>query len=145
MWSCADVLAQAKSGTGKTCAFAVPAILAVDSAAAQLDPPAPQVIVIAPTREIAVQIRQVICSIASGVSQLVCRAFIGGLPEEHDSLLLKGCHIVVASPGRLVSILGRRLIDPSSVRLLVLDEADRLVEGPFLEQCRCVPPLWGSR
>ncbi|XP_074610258.1 uncharacterized protein LOC141864418 isoform X3 [Acropora palmata] len=90
-----DLIAQAKSGTGKTCVFTV---IALESLL--LDQNTTQVLILAPTREIAVQIKDVISAVGSQMNELVCHAFIGGLPVEEDKKLLKkASHIVVGTPG----------------------------------------------
>ncbi|CAG8787065.1 13671_t:CDS:2, partial [Acaulospora morrowiae] len=88
-----DVIAQAKSGTGKTIVFGIVALEILD-----LSNPHPQVLILAPTREIAVQTKEVICSIGRYLERLACHVFIGGLPVEEDLKKLKKCHIAIGSP-----------------------------------------------
>ncbi|KAJ7427910.1 putative ATP-dependent RNA helicase DDX20 [Willisornis vidua] len=89
-----DLIVQAKSGTGKTCVFAT---IALD--ALLLESPATQILVLAPTREIAVQIHAVITTIGIKMEGLECHVFIGGTPLNQDKSRLKKCHIAVGSPG----------------------------------------------
>ncbi|KAK2571132.1 putative ATP-dependent RNA helicase DDX20 [Acropora cervicornis] len=125
-----DLIAQAKSGTGKTCVFTV---IALESLL--LDQNTTQVLILAPTREIAVQIKDVISAVGSQMNQLVCHAFIGGLPVEEDKKLLKkASHIVVGTPGRIKSLIENGFLKTDSVRLFILDEADKLLEDNFQEQ-----------
>lgn len=125
-----DLIAQAKSGTGKTCVFTV---IALESLL--LDQNTTQVLILAPTREIAVQIKDVISAVGSQMNELVCHAFIGGLPVEDDKKLLKkACHIVVGTPGRIKSLIENGFLKTDSVRLFILDEADKLLEDNFQEQ-----------
>ncbi|XP_039551685.1 probable ATP-dependent RNA helicase DDX20 isoform X1 [Passer montanus] len=125
-----DLIVQAKSGTGKTCVFATIALDAV-----LLDSPATQILILAPTREIAVQIHAVITTIGTQMEGLQCHVFIGGTPLSQDRSRLRKCHIAVGSPGRIKQLIELQYLSTASVRLLVLDEADKLLEeGSFQEQ-----------
>ncbi|NWT89543.1 DDX20 helicase, partial [Lanius ludovicianus] len=125
-----DLIVQAKSGTGKTCVFATIALDAV-----LLESPATQILILAPTREIAVQIHAVITTIAIKMEGLECHVFIGGTPLSQDKSRLKKCHIAVGSPGRIKQLIELDYLSTASVRLFVLDEADKLLEeGSFQEQ-----------
>eukprot|EP00890_Picochlorum_soloecismus_P001123 jgi/Picsp_1/2010/NSC_05476-R1_probable atp-dependent rna helicase ddx20 len=122
----ADIVIQAKAGTGKTLVFAVAAAEAIDPRAS-----IPQVLVVAPTREIALQAADVALDVSgsSGFSVVTC---IGGLPTADDERLLRrGCHLVVGTPGRLQSLIERKSLVTGSIKMLVLDEADRLMEQSF--------------
>ncbi|XP_021232811.1 probable ATP-dependent RNA helicase DDX20 [Numida meleagris] len=125
-----DLIVQAKSGTGKTCVFST---IALD--ALLLDSPATQVLILAPTREIAVQIHAVITTIGIKMEGLECHVFIGGTPLSQDKVRLKKCHIAVGSPGRIKQLIELDYLNTASIRLFVLDEADKLLEeGSFQEQ-----------
>ncbi|NXK66728.1 DDX20 helicase, partial [Sylvietta virens] len=125
-----DLIVQAKSGTGKTCVFATIALDAV-----LLESPATQILILAPTREIAVQIHAVITTIGIKMEGLECHVFIGGTPLSQDRSRLKKCHIAVGSPGRIKQLIELDYLSTASVRLFVLDEADKLLEeGSFQEQ-----------
>uniref|UniRef100_A0A8C8SH77 Probable ATP-dependent RNA helicase DDX20 n=1 Tax=Pelusios castaneus TaxID=367368 RepID=A0A8C8SH77_9SAUR len=125
-----DLIVQAKSGTGKTCVFAT---VALDSLL--LANPATQILVLAPTREIAVQIHAVITAIGIKMEGLECHVFIGGTPLNQDKMRLKKCHIAVGSPGRIKQLIELDCLNTSSIRLFILDEADKLLEeGNFQEQ-----------
>ncbi|ROT84732.1 DNA-3-methyladenine glycosylase [Penaeus vannamei] len=117
-----DLVVQAKSGTGKTCVFTVVALEMLSVTASTT-----QVLVIAPTREIAVQITQVINSIGIGTPGLRAYAFIGGIALSQDKAKLSCCHIAVGTPGRLAQLVELGLLKLDNVRLLVLDEADQLL------------------
>ncbi|KAI8108732.1 hypothetical protein M9435_005149 [Picochlorum sp. BPE23] len=121
-----DVVVQGKAGTGKTLVFAVRAAEVVDARAS-----IPQVLLIAPTREIALQASDTVMDLsgACGMSVVTC---IGGLPTSQDERLLgRGCHVVVGTPGRLLSLIERKSLIVGSIQLVVLDEADRLMENAF--------------
>ena len=93
------MIAQAKSGTGKTCVFSVIALESIN-----LDVESTQVLVLAPTREIAVQIKDVIYSIGQHIKGLQTHEFIGGMPLEGDKNRLKKCHIAIGTPGEMYCI-----------------------------------------
>lgn len=125
-----DLIVQAKSGTGKTCVFCT---IALDSLV--LENPATQVLVLAPTREIAVQIHSVVMAIGCAMEGLECHVFIGGRPVSQDKAHLKKCHVAVGSPGRIKQLIELGMLSTASIRLFVLDEADKLLEeGSFQEQ-----------
>ncbi|XP_067448501.1 probable ATP-dependent RNA helicase DDX20 [Thunnus thynnus] len=125
-----DLIVQAKSGTGKTCVFCT---IALDSLV--LENAATQVLVLAPTREIAVQIHSVVMAIGCAMEGLECHVFIGGRPVSQDKPHLKKCHIAVGSPGRIKQLIELGMLSTASIRLFVLDEADKLLEeGSFQEQ-----------
>nr|XP_008108041.1 PREDICTED: probable ATP-dependent RNA helicase DDX20 [Anolis carolinensis] len=125
-----DLIVQAKSGTGKTCVFST---VALDSLI--LESPVTQILVLAPTREIAVQIHAVITTIGIKMEGLECHVFIGGTPLNQDKTRLKKCHIAVGTPGRIKQLIELDFLNTSSIRLFILDEADKLLEeGSFQEQ-----------
>ncbi|XP_053447996.1 probable ATP-dependent RNA helicase DDX20 [Nycticebus coucang] len=125
-----DLIVQAKSGTGKTCVFST---IALDSLV--LENLSTQILILAPTREIAVQIHSVITSIGIKMEGLECHVFIGGTPLSQDKTRLKKCHIAVGSPGRIKQLIELDYLNPGSIRLFILDEADKLLEeGSFQEQ-----------
>ncbi|KAL8179119.1 UNVERIFIED_CONTAM: DEAD (Asp-Glu-Ala-Asp) box polypeptide 20 [Gekko kuhli] len=125
-----DLIVQAKSGTGKTCVFST---IALDSLI--LESPVTQILVLAPTREIAVQIHAVITTIGIKMEGLECHVFIGGTPLNQDKIRLKKCHIAVGSPGRIKQLIELDYLNTASIRLFILDEADKLLEeGSFQEQ-----------
>lgn len=125
-----DLIVQAKSGTGKTCVFSTIALDAV-----LLESPATQILILAPTREIAVQIHAVITTIGIKMEGLECHVFIGGTPLNQDKIRLKKCHIAVGSPGRIKQLIELDYLNTASIRLFILDEADKLLEeGSFQEQ-----------
>uniref|UniRef100_A0A8P4G859 RNA helicase n=1 Tax=Dicentrarchus labrax TaxID=13489 RepID=A0A8P4G859_DICLA len=125
-----DLIVQAKSGTGKTCVFCT---IALDSLI--LENPGTQVLVLAPTREIAVQIHSVVMAIGCAMEGLECHVFIGGRPVSQDKPHLKKCHVAVGSPGRIKQLIELGMLSTASIRLFVLDEADKLLEeGSFQEQ-----------
>jgi superfamily II DNA/RNA helicase len=129
----ADLVIQAKSGTGKTCVFAVIVLEAIS-----LDFRAPQAIIIAPTRELAHQTRDVIRSIAQCMAGVGCHAFVGGTSTDIDVKALSSeaaaCHIVSGTPGRLRALIEMGALRLEGVRHLVLDEVDQLLAEGFRSQ-----------
>ncbi|XP_076976022.1 putative ATP-dependent RNA helicase DDX20 [Tamandua tetradactyla] len=125
-----DLIVQAKSGTGKTCVFST---IALDSLV--IENLSTQILILAPTREIAVQVHSVITAIGIKMEGLECHVFIGGTPLSQDKTRLKKCHIAVGSPGRIKQLIELDYLNAASVRLFILDEADKLLEeGSFQEQ-----------
>ncbi|XP_071125619.1 probable ATP-dependent RNA helicase DDX20 [Mytilus edulis] len=124
-----DLIVQAKSGTGKTCVFSVIALEGL-----QLDTSALQVLILAPTREIAIQIWDVVKSIGQTLPQLRCHTFIGGMPLQEDKQKLKKCHIAVGTPGRMKQLIEQGVMNIENIRMFILDEADKLLEDSFQEQ-----------
>jgi len=123
-----DVVAQALTGTGKTAAFGIPLVEAVEPKRNAV-----QAVVLAPTRELAVQIAEHV-NLLGRYRGLRFAAIYGGQPIERQLRALRqGVHIVVATPGRLMDHMRRRSVDLGSVRLLVLDEADQMLQMGFQE------------
>jgi len=130
-----DVLATAQTGTGKTAAFLLPSLtrLAADTAIVRRDAAAPRILVLAPTRELA---RQVLTAARKYGKNLRLNTVevVGGLPyREQLRMLAKPVDIVVATPGRLIDHLDRGRLDLSKVEVLILDEADRMLDMGFLD------------
>ncbi|XP_012146246.1 ATP-dependent RNA helicase vasa [Megachile rotundata] len=131
-----DLMACAQTGSGKTAAFAVPIIntllekptdLVVTGSHCE-----PQVIIVSPTRELTIQIWQQIVKFALKSIIKTVVAYGGTSVIHQGGKLSAGCHILVATPGRLIDFLDRGRIKFNSVRFLVLDEADRMLDMGFL-------------
>ncbi|KAK9503848.1 hypothetical protein O3M35_010319 [Rhynocoris fuscipes] len=122
-----DLIVQAKSGTGKTLVFTITVLETVKVKLKRL-----QAIILAPTREIAIQITVVIKAVGCYLKGLKVGTFIGGMPMEGDKHNLSGCHVAVGAPGRVRHLIEQNIMDSSAVRLLILDEADKLMEEIFL-------------
>ncbi len=122
-----DVVGQSETGSGKTAAFCIPAIERVDA-----DEPTTQVLVLAPTRELATQITDEVRKLADLKKGLRAVAVYGGAAYERQFAELKrGAHVVVGTPGRLTDHLARGTLDLAKVRILILDEADRMLDMGF--------------
>jgi len=128
-----DVLATAQTGTGKTLAFLIPIIerLQVKSAI-----PGVRALVLLPTRELAMQVNQEYEKLRSG-SMRKAALVMGGASEKNQIHALRtGSQLVIATPGRLQDFITRRLVDLKAVEMLVLDEADRMLDMGFLPAIR---------
>ncbi|XP_011176150.1 uncharacterized protein LOC105208090 [Solenopsis invicta] len=121
-----DLIVRAKSGTGKTLVFSVIALETLNISI-QL----PQVLIVAPTREIAIQITYVIKAIGSQIEGLGIEYFVGGISIEEDKKKLNKCHVAIGAPGRIRHLIEKGFLQVSKVRLFVLDEADKLLEISF--------------
>ncbi|MGH2762828.1 MAG: DEAD/DEAH box helicase [Thermoleophilaceae bacterium] len=120
-----DVLVQSPTGSGKTLAFAVPVVERLD-----VGDPRPSALVLAPTRELAGQIVEQMRPIAQARALSVAAVY-GGAGIERQSKLARRAHILVATPGRLEDLIARRTVSLARVRILVLDEADRMLDMGF--------------
>jgi superfamily II DNA/RNA helicase len=123
-----DVCGQAKTGSGKTLAFGIPLVVKVTKA----EPKKPQALILVPTRELALQVDGELRWMADACGHRVAAVYGGASMEAQKSALSAGCEIVVATPGRLIDLVGRGDIDLSSVKFLVLDEADRMCDMGFM-------------
>jgi superfamily II DNA/RNA helicase len=120
-----DVLVKSPTGSGKTIAFAVPLVERLEAA-----DPRPSALVLAPTRELAGQIVDAIRPLAHARALSVAAVY-GGRGIERQSKLARRAHILVATPGRLEDLIERGAIKLDRVRILVLDEADRMLDMGF--------------
>ena len=131
-----DLMACAQTGSGKTAAFAVPIINTLLEKSTDLvitgSHCEPQVVIVSPTRELTIQIYQQIVKFALSSILKTVVAYGGTSVIHQGGKLSAGCHILVATPGRLLDFLDRGRIRFSSVRFLVLDEADRMLDMGFL-------------
>lgn len=131
-----DLIGQARTGTGKTLAFGIPIIQRVvtkdDPAYAGLAQGKPQALVVAPTRELALQVSSDLELAGSDLGVRVLTVY-GGVPYEGQlDALTAGVDVVVGTPGRLIDLMNKRALDISHVKALVLDEADEMLDLGFL-------------
>jgi len=130
-----DLLAQAQSGTGKTGAFSIGALCRVDPTLVAV-----QVIILAPTRELADQIKKV----TTAISQFFLKpdsiyGATGGTPVRDDVRAIeRGAQVIVGTPGRIFDLMNRGALKRDNVRVLILDEADQMLEDRFKEQVFCI-------
>ena len=122
-----DLMGQAQTGTGKTAAFAIPILERLDPQVRDL----PQALVLVPTRELAVQVRDEIIKLSAG-RKISTVALYGGKPIRHQiEQLRRGAHVIVGTPGRVLDHIGRRTLLLDGVGCVVLDEADRMLDIGF--------------
>ena len=126
-----DVVGCAQTGTGKTAAFVLPLMQRVPA-----QPGGPRALVVTPTRELAVQIEGVAGQVAKLTKHRVAVVYGGVGYEPQIKALTRGVDILVATPGRLLDLMERRVADLSHVEILVLDEADRMLDMGFWPQVR---------
>jgi len=124
-----DVLGEAQTGTGKTAAFGLPALARID-----VEKRSPQLLVVAPTRELAIQVSEAISDFATRIKGLRVATIYGGQSygPQFDALR-RGPQVVVGTPGRLMDHLKRNSLDLSSLSICALDEADEMLNMGFLE------------
>ena len=123
-----DVIAQSQSGTGKTASFVIGSLSKVDDSLNEV-----QVIILSPTRELSNQIHSVITGLTTTWSELKSQCVVGGVPIREDIQSLKKSmpHVLVATTGRLMDLIKRRAINTDHLKMLVLDEADELLQNNF--------------
>ncbi len=131
-----DLIGQARTGTGKTLAFGIPvmqrSVTPTDPAYADLPQGKPQALIVAPTRELALQVSGDLALASKDLGLRVLTVY-GGVPYEPQlDALATGVDIVVGTPGRLIDLCNRRSLDISHVHALVLDEADEMLDLGFL-------------
>ena len=123
-----DVIGQAQTGTGKTAAFGIPMVESIDLSDKRV-----QGLVLAPTRELAVQIAEHISRISRYTGIRVCPIYGGEKINRQIEQLRRGVHIVVGTPGRTIDHLERGTLRLGAVRMVVLDEADRMLDMGFVK------------
>ncbi|MEE4281560.1 MAG: ATP-dependent RNA helicase DbpA [Pseudomonadales bacterium] len=129
-----DILAQAKTGSGKTAAFGLGILHHIDTHSKQV-----QALVVCPTRELADQVSKELRRLAQAMANVKVVSICGGKPfGPQKATLAYGAHIVVGTPGRLLDHLQKRSLDISQVKTLVLDEADRMLDMGFTEDVQTI-------
>ena len=129
-----DVLGMAQTGSGKTAAFSIPFLMKVDP-----ELKAPQVLVLAPTRELAIQVAEACTDYAKYMKGVKVVALYGGQRYDVQLRALKqGPQIVVGTPGRLLDHLNRKTLDLSNLQGLVLDEADEMLRMGFIDDVESI-------
>ncbi len=121
-----DVLAKSPTGSGKTLSFAIPIVERLEAGDSR-----PAAVVLVPTRELAIQVAGEFQALAG---DLRVAAVYGGVPIHSQAKRARAAHVLVATPGRLNDLLERKAIDLGGVRILVLDEADRMLDMGFKPQ-----------
>jgi len=129
-----DILALAQTGTGKTAAFGLPLIQKTDTAKKYI-----QHLILSPTRELCLQITNDLKDFSKYKEEIKITAVFGGADvNQQIRAIKKGTHIVSATPGRLLDLIERRVVDLSFVKTVVLDEADEMLNMGFREELKLI-------
>ena len=123
-----DVIGQAQTGTGKTAAFGIPMIEGVD-----LSDKSVQGLILAPTRELAIQIADHLMRLSRYTGVKICPIYGGEKINKQINQLKRGVHIVVGTPGRVIDHIQRGTLRLRAVKMVVLDEADRMLDMGFVK------------
>jgi translation initiation factor 4A len=131
-----DILAQARSGTGKTATFCIGSMCRIDPSVKKT-----QVLILVHTRELAQQIKNVASALGDYLG-ITAYSATGGTPLREDlKAIERGAQMVVGTPGRIYDLMSRRALPRDSIRVLILDEADQMLEDRFKEQIMCILEL----
>jgi len=138
-----DVCGKAKTGSGKTLAFGLPLLQRIAEAPARGAPPAkgparPSALVLLPTRELAVQVHEVLAPLAEAVGLRAVAVYGGADMDRQVARLRRGVDVIIATPGRLIDLGDRGELSVADVVVLVLDEADRMADMGFMPQVEWV-------
>ncbi|MDA1180094.1 MAG: DEAD/DEAH box helicase, partial [Planctomycetota bacterium] len=129
-----DVIGQAETGSGKTAAFALPLLSRID-----VSVQSPQVLVLTPTRELALQVSESFRQYSKGMGDLRVTAIYGGAGYDPQlQALERGMHVVVGTPGRVMDHMRRGTLNLQGLQCLVLDEADQMLQMGFIEDVEWV-------
>lgn len=129
-----DLIAQSKTGSGKTAAFVIPVLQKID-----LTKHHPQALILCPTRELCDQVFKQATKFSKHIRNLKVTQLIGGRPmEEQERALANGVHVIVGTPGRVLEHFKQRNFKVDQLKMLVLDEADRLLDDAFSEEIKTI-------
>ena len=131
-----DVLASAQTGTGKTCAFTLPTLQRIAASKKIAKPRHPLALVVTPTRELASQIEAVTSEVCAKTGQSTVVVMGGAKFDRQIRELEAGCDLLVATPGRLIDLMEHDHVSLANVQVLVLDEADRMLDMGFWPSVR---------
>jgi ATP-dependent RNA helicase DeaD len=132
-----DLLGQAGTGTGKTAAFALPLIHRLLEASKESSP-GPRGLILVPTRELAMQVAEAVHKYAKGTALRVVPVYGGAPMDQQVRALRRGVEIVVATPGRALDLVRRKALVLDAVAVLVLDEADEMLDMGFAEDLEAI-------
>ncbi len=128
-----DVIGQAQTGTGKTAAFGIPIAEGIDSKVLQV-----QSLIVTPTRELAIQVAEEMAKIGKQKRIRVLPIYGGQPIDRQIRSLKKGVHVAIGTPGRLIDHLRRRTLNLDKVKIVVLDEADEMLDMGFVEDIESI-------
>ena len=129
-----DVCGKAKTGSGKTLAFGLPLLMRVGDGG----PSRPRALVLVPTRELAVQVSQVLQPLAKEAGLRIAAVYGGADIERQVKKVRRGVDVVIATPGRLIDLIDRGAVSVADLEVVVLDEADRMADMGFMPQVEWV-------
>ncbi len=130
-----DVIARSQTGTGKTLAFAIPALEAIDT---KEDKPSIQVLILCPTRELAMQAGDEIRKLSRFIPGIRQVEVFGGADMRQQFIKLRHANIVVGTPGRIIDHMGRGSLNLANLKMLILDEADEMLKMGFKEEIETI-------
>lgn len=131
-----DVLGRGRTGSGKSFAFLLPTVARLAQARARKQPKKPRALILAPTRELATQLHESLAIVQRG-SGLSSTVVFGGVNQNPQARALQaGVDILIACPGRLLDLMGQKLVDLSAIEITVIDEADHMADMGFLPNVR---------
>jgi superfamily II DNA/RNA helicase len=125
-----DVCGKAKTGSGKTLAFGLPLLERL----AKAEPRKPRGLVLAPTRELALQVHDVLAPLAAAIGSRVVAVYGGADMNKQIKALADGVEAIIATPGRLIDLVDRKEVELGGLEIVVVDEADRMADMGFLPQ-----------
>ena len=131
-----DLLGQAATGTGKTAAFALPLLQRIGRG--PTTPRAPLALILVPTRELAVQVSEAFHQYGKGLRASVVPIYGGQAFPRQVMALQRGAHVIVATPGRALDHLRRGTLDLGKLQIVVLDEADEMLDMGFAEDLELI-------
>ncbi|BDF68748.1 RNA helicase [Oscillospiraceae bacterium] len=131
----ADVIAKSQTGTGKTAAFGIPALEAIDTAE---EKPTIQALILCPTRELAQQAGEELRKLARFLPGIRLAEVYGGANMERQFIQLRRCNVVVGTPGRVMDHMRRKTIKLKNLRMVILDEADEMLNMGFKEDIETI-------
>ncbi len=131
-----DILGCAQTGTGKTAAFAIPTLQLLSEERVHPAEHKIRALIITPTRELALQIYESFCTYGRYTKMKCCVIFGGVSQKPQEEKLQQGVDILVATPGRLNDLINQRLVDIGNIKILILDEADRMLDMGFINDVK---------
>lgn len=136
-----DILGIAQTGSGKTFAFGLPVLTKILSMGDKRRPKTARALILAPTRELAVQIEEAIHMVSKGTHLSTCLVLGGVSRNGQVKRMAQGIDVLIATPGRLMDLVREKNIDLSGTHYLVLDEADRMLDMGFIKDVRQIAKL----
>ncbi len=140
-----DILGIAQTGSGKTAAFGLPILAGISELNGRPNPLTTRALILAPTRELAVQIDEVLHKLAAGMRLSTVLVLGGTSRNAQIQKIAKGVDVVIATPGRLVDLIDDKKLRLNETRWLVLDEADRMLDMGFIHPVRKIAAAIGPR